>query len=71
MIGLILNLRSRNMENKRYEYKVILRASFDGVENVLNTYGGLGWELVGYSSDAVYVNGIIRQYQFILKREIK
>lgn len=59
------------MENKRYEYKVIQKVSFDGIEDILNMYGNLGWELVGYSSDAVYVNSIIRQYQFILKREIK
>ena len=59
------------MENKYYEYKVIQRASFDGAEDILNMYDNLGWELVGYSSDAIYVNGIIRHYQFILKREIK
>ena len=59
------------MENKQYEYKVIQKASFSGIEDILNMYGDLGWELVGYSSDAVYVSGIIRQYQFILKREIK
>ena len=59
------------MENKHFEYKVIQKASFDGIEDVLNMYGNLGWELVGYSSDAVYVSGIIRHYQFILKREIK
>lgn len=59
------------MENKYYEYKVIQRESFVGIEDILNMYGNLGWELVGYSSDAVYANSIIRQYQFILKREIK
>ena len=59
------------MENKHYEYKVIQRESFVGTEDILNMYGNLGWELVGYSSDSVYVNGIIRHYQFILKREIK
>ena len=58
------------MENKHYEYKVIQRTSLDGAEDILNMYGNLGWELVGYSSDAVYANSIIRQYQFILKREI-
>jgi hypothetical protein len=58
------------MENKQYEYKVIQRTSLDGAEDILNMYGNLGWELVGYSSDAVYANSIIRQYQFILKREI-
>lgn len=59
------------MENKHYEYKVIQISSLDGAEDVLNMYGNLGWELVGYSSDAVYANSIIRQYQFIFKREIK
>ena len=59
------------MENKHYEYKVIQKTSFEGVEDILNMYGNLGWELVGYSSDSVYVNGIIRHYQFILKREIR
>lgn len=59
------------MENKHYEYKVIQRTSLDGAEDILNMYGASGWELVGYSSDVIYVNGIIRQYQFILKREIK
>jgi hypothetical protein len=58
------------MENKHYEYKVIQRSSLEGAEDILNMYGNLGWELVGYSSDAVYANSIIRQYQFILKREI-
>ena len=59
------------MENKQYEYKVIQRSSLDGAEDELNMYGNLGWELVGYSSDAVYASGLIRHYQFILKREIK
>lgn len=59
------------MENKKYEYKVIQRTSLDEAENILNTHGVSGWELVGYSSDAVYLSGIIRNYQFILKREIK
>lgn len=59
------------MENKHYEYKVIQRTSLDGAEDMLNMYGNLGWELVGYSSDAVYVMGINRNYQFILKREIR
>ena len=59
------------MENKHYEYKVIQRTSLDGTEDILNMYGLLGWELVGYSSDAVYVMSVIRTYQFIFKREIK
>lgn len=59
------------MENKQYEYKVIQRSSLDGAEDGLNMYGNLGWELVGYSSNVVYVSGLIKHYQFILKREIK
>ena len=59
------------MENKHYEYRVIQRTSLDGVEDTLNMYGNSGWELVGYSSDAVHVMSVIRTYQFIFKREIK
>ena len=56
---------------KQYEYKVLQRTTLDGAQDMLNMYGKDGWDLVGYSSDAVYINGIIRQYQFILKREIR
>lgn len=56
---------------KKYEYKVIERTSLIGVEDILNMYGVAGWELVGYSSDAVHVMSVIRTYQFIFKREIK
>ena len=59
------------MENKHYSYKVIQRTSLEGAEDILNMYGDLGWELVGYSSDAVHVMSVIRTYQFIFKREIK
>ena len=57
--------------NKKYEYRVIQRTSFEGAEDILNMYGMQGWELVGYSSDAVHVMSVIRTYQFIFKREIK
>lgn len=57
--------------NKKYEYKVIERTSLIGAEDILNMYGVAGWELVGYSSDAVQVMSVIRTYQFIFKREIK
>ena len=57
------------MEN--YEYRVIQRSSLEGAEDMLNMYGGQGWELVGYSSDAVHVMSVIRTYQFIFKRKIK
>jgi hypothetical protein len=57
--------------NKKYEYKVIERTTLTDVESMLNMYGSFGWELVGYSSDAVQVMSVIRTYQFIFKREIK
>lgn len=57
--------------NKKYEYKVIERTTLNDVESMLNMYGSTGWELVGYSSDAVQVMSVIRTYQFIFKREIK
>ena len=57
--------------NKKYEYKIIERTSLTGAESILNMFGLAGWELVGYSSDAVHVMSVIRTYQFIFKREIK
>ena len=57
--------------NKKYEYKVIERTTLTEAESMLNMYGLAGWELVGYSSDAVQVMSVIRTYQFIFKREIK
>ena len=59
------------MENKHYSYKVIQRTTLEGVEDLLNMYGVLGWKLVGYSSDVVNVMSPIRTYQFILMREDK
>lgn len=56
---------------KKYEYKVIERSTLTDVESTLNMYGQSGWELVGYSSDAVHVMSVIRTYQFIFKRELK
>lgn len=57
--------------NKKYEYKIIERTSLISAEDILNMLGLAGWELVGYSSDAVQVMSVIRTYQFIFKREIK
>ena len=57
--------------NKKYEYKVIERTTLTDAESMLDMYGQSGWELVGYSSDAVHVMSVIRTYQFIFKREIK
>ena len=56
---------------KKYEYRVIEKTTLTDAESVLNMYGLLGWELVGYSSDAVHVMSVIRTYQFIFKRELK
>lgn len=58
------------MENKKYEYKVIEITKLEGLENMLNMYGSDGWELVGFSSNAVHVMSVIRTYGVILKREI-
>ena len=44
---------------KKYEYKVIERTSLVEVESILNMFGRAGWELVGYSSDAVQVMSVI------------
>ena len=57
--------------NKKYEYKIIERTSLISAEDILNMLGLAGWELVGYSSDAVHVMSVIRTYQFIFKLEIK
>ena len=56
--------------NKKYKYKIIERTTLTEAESILNMYGLAGWELVGYSSDAVQVMSVIRTYQFIFKREI-
>ena len=56
--------------NKKNEYKIIERTTLTEAESMLNMYGLAGWELVGYSSDAVQVMSVIRTYQFIFKREI-
>lgn len=56
---------------KKYEYKVIERTSLVEAESILNMFGLAGWELVGYSSDAVHVMSVIRTYQFVFKRELK
>ena len=70
VVELLENEKEAKM-NKKYEYKVIERTSLVEAETILNTFGREGWELVGYSSDAVQVMSVIRTYQFIFKREIK
>ena len=40
-------------------------------EELLNRYGELGWEVVGYSSDIIHSTPIRKSHHFIFKREIK
>lgn len=40
-------------------------------EELLNKYGEMGWEIVGYDCDTIYLNTIRRTHHFILKREKK
>ena len=47
------------------------RLKSDHSEELLNKYGEMGWEIVGYSSDVIYLNTIRRTHHFILKREKK
>lgn len=56
---------------KKYEYRVLERSTLTDAESMLNMYGLDGWELVGYSSNAVHVMSVIRTYQFVFKRELK
>jgi hypothetical protein len=56
---------------KKYEYRVLERTTLTDAESMLNMYGLDGWELVGYSSNAVHVMSVIRTYQFVFKRELK
>jgi hypothetical protein len=56
---------------KKYEYRVLERTTLTDAESMLNLYGLDGWELVGYSSNAVHVMSVIRTYQFVFKRELK
>lgn len=57
---------------KKFEYKLINYPDFDSeLEERLNRYGELGWEVVGYSSDILYLTKVSTSHHFILKREIK
>ena len=57
---------------KKFEYKLINYPDFDfQLENRLNKYGEMGWEVAGYSSDIIYLTGVSTRHHFVLKREIK
>lgn len=57
---------------KKFEYKLINYPDFDSeLEERLNKYGEFGWEVVGYSSDIIYLTAVSTNHHFVLKREIK
>jgi hypothetical protein len=57
---------------KKFEYKLINYPDFDSeLEERLNKYGEMGWEVVGYSSDIIYLTKVSTSHHFVLKREIK
>ena len=57
---------------KKFEYKLINYPDFDSeLEERLNKYGEMGWEVVGYSSDIIYLIKVSTSHHFVLKREIK
>ena len=57
---------------KKFEYKLINYPDFDSeLEERLNKYGEMGWEVVGYSSDILYLTKVSTSHHFVLKREIK
>ena len=57
---------------KKFEYKLINYPDFDSeLEERFNKYGEFGWEVVGYSSDAIFLTEVRRRHHFVLKREKK
>ena len=57
---------------KKFEYKFINYPDFNSeLEERLNKYGEMGWEVVGYSSDIIYLTKVSTSHHFVLKREIK
>jgi hypothetical protein len=57
---------------KKFEYKFIDYYELNReCEELLNKYGEMGWEVVGYSSDVIYLTSIRKSHHFILKREKK
>ena len=57
---------------KKFEYKLINYPDFDSeLEERLKKYGEIGWEVVGYSSDIIYLTKVSTSHHFVLKREIK
>lgn len=56
----------------KFEYKFIDYHDLNNkLEEILNNYGKMGWEVVGYSSDAVFLTEVRRTHHFVLKREKK
>lgn len=57
---------------KRFEYRTINFTKFDtDLEKRLNEYGEMGWEVIGYSAESLYLSGVINNHYFVLKREKK
>lgn len=57
---------------KKFEYKFIDYYDFNkDLEEILNEHGKMGWEVVGYSSDIIYLKEVRRTHHFVLKREKK
>lgn len=55
---------------KKFEYKFIEYHELNrDCEELLNNYGEMGWEIVGYSSDIIYLTEVNEGHHFILKRE--
>lgn len=56
----------------KFEYKFIDYHDLNSkLEEILNNYGEMGWEVVGYSSDAIFLTEVRRRHHFVLKREKK
>lgn len=57
---------------KRFEYRTINFTKFNtGLEEILNEYGEMGWEVIGYSVESLYLSGVMTNHYFVLKREKK
>lgn len=57
---------------KRFEYKTINFTKFNtDLEKQLNEYGEMGWEVIGYSVESLYLREVMKYHYFVLKREKK
>lgn len=57
---------------KKFEYKFIKYHDLNSdCEKLLNRYGEMGWEVVGYSVDIIYLTTVSKSHHFVLKREKK